>query len=249
MTSQDLQAKTDKLISDWNGKYLKVLNPGNQCFDVSAKFTDMLGVPHYPNNPTPFPYPNASQIYTDYGDFQKQYFDRIANTQDYVPQKGDIVIWDSKLNNGIGHVAVATGNGDTNSFESFDQNWVVGNPCKIIKHSYQYVLGALRLKVIQDNMGDNIKRKSYFTDIMVQGVTEFWGTGVNTDNITEAKWREYIAWVKDNVYRAGQYDLTKKEAGVTGNAPYGQVVQALRKQGSFNIEEFKKKVISFVQSL
>lgn len=258
MTSQELNSIFDRLVSDWNGKALLVLPstiadntnvPENQkrgqCFDVSAKFTDMLGIPHYPGNPTPFPYQNASEIYTRPNSVSSQYFSFIPNTPEFVPQKGDICVF-----SGIpGHVSVATGKGDLNTFESFDQNFPTGSVCKLVTHNYSNLLGVLRLKVTQDNMGDNIKRKSYFTDIMVQGVTEFWGGNVNTDNITEAKWREYIAWIKDNVYRAGQYDLTKKEAGVTGNVPYGPVVAALRKQGSFNIEDFKKKVISFVQSL
>lgn len=260
MTSQELNSTFDKFFSENNGKPIVVLpssiadNNHGQCFDLATEWTNRLGVPHFPNNPSPFPFKNAEQIYTDYGQFQAQYFDRIKNTPDFIPQKGDIVLWPAALNGGAGHVAVATGEGTTSWFKSFDQNW---NPKdwypRIIQHDYgvgaKEVLGVLRLKVTQDNMGDNIKRKSYFTDIMVQGVTEFWGGNVNTDNITEAKWREYIAWVKDNVYRAGQYDLTKKEAGVTGNVPYGPVVAALRKQGSFNIEDFKKKVISFVQSL
>ena len=245
----DIKKRLRNFVDAHNSTYIKILNPGRQCFDLAVNWTDILGVPHFPGNPSPFPYANAYEIFTKPNSVSSKYFDFIPNTPTGVPQAGDIVVWNGNLNGGIGHVAVATGKGDVNSFESFDQNWVPGNPCKLIQHSYNDVLGWLRLKVTQDNMGDNIKRKSYFTDIMVQGVTEFWGTGVNTDNITEAKWREYIAWVKDNVYRAGQYDLTKKEAGVTGNAPYGQVVQALRKQGSFNIEEFKKKVISFVQSL
>lgn len=240
MTSQELNSTFDRFLAENNGKFVERVDPGslNQCFDLAIYWCEYLGFPKSIFSGLI----NASQIYTQWTHTQ---FDKIPNTPEFVPQKGDICVF-----SGIpGHVSVATGKGDLNTFESFDQNFPTGSASHLVTHNYNNLLGVQRLKVTQDNMGDNIKRKSYFTDIMVQGVTEFWGGNVNTDNITETKWREYIAWIKDNVYRAGQYDLTKKEAGVTGNVPYGPVVAALRKQGSFNIEDFKKKVISFVQSL
>lgn len=152
MTYEDERAIFDKLLFENNGKQIIVLPSSQkagvgQCFDVTVKFTDMLGIPHYPGNPSPFPYANACQIYTDFGQFQAQYFDRIPNTTSYVPQKGDILVWDAKLNGGIGHTAVATGEGDVNRFKSLDQNWNIGAPAQIITHNYSYLLGALRLKI------------------------------------------------------------------------------------------------------
>lgn len=157
MTFNELKAKFEQFLSQNNGKPVIIL-PGSiktkhgQCFDLAVAFTDFLGIPHYPGNPSPFPYANACQIYTDFGDFQKQYFDRISNTPDYIPQKGDIVIWDAELNGGAGHVAIATGEGDANTFNSFDQNWSTTNWIpKIVNHNYDLgpVLGCLRLKVTQ----------------------------------------------------------------------------------------------------
>jgi len=140
--------KFDKFLADNNGKFLKVLpnNLNPQCFDLCVGFTDLLGVPHFPGHPSPFPYVNAYEIYTRPNDVSKKYFDFIPNSTTAVPQKADIIIWDGKLNGGIGHVAVATGKGDTNKLESFDQNWVVGSPCKLVTHDYKFVLGWLRFK-------------------------------------------------------------------------------------------------------
>lgn len=151
MTKSELEAKFDTFLSDNNGKFIKSLpnslNP--QCFDLTVAWTNLLGIPHVAGNPSPFPYANAYQIYTDFGAFQSQYFDRIPNTPDYVPLKGDILSWDGKLNGGIGHTAVALGKGDTKTFQSFDENWSIGSPAKIITHDYNYLLGCLRLKVTQ----------------------------------------------------------------------------------------------------
>jgi hypothetical protein len=138
----------EELIAKYNGKPCKIL-PNTlppQCFDLAVAYTDSLGIPHYPNNPSPFPYVNASQIYTNFGSFQEQYFIKIPNTADAVPQKGDLVVWASSYNNGAGHVAIATGSGDTNHFQAFQQN--DPNPyCQLKDYSYSSVLGWLRDKI------------------------------------------------------------------------------------------------------
>lgn len=149
MTKNELEAKFDKFLADYNNKYIKVL-PNNfspQCFDQVVKWTDILSVPHFPNNPSPFPYPNAFQIYTDFGAFQDKYFTRVSNTPDYVPQKGDIVVWAGSFNGGIGHVATATGTGNVSTFQAFSQNVPLGSNSHLVTFSYNHVLGALRLKV------------------------------------------------------------------------------------------------------
>lgn len=75
-------------------------------------------------------------------------FTRIANTSDFVPKKGDIVVWKSSLSSGgWGHIAIATGEGNTTYFYSYDQNWTgKHDPCTKIKHSYSHFAGVLRPK-------------------------------------------------------------------------------------------------------
>jgi hypothetical protein len=58
------------------------------------------------------------------------------------------MVWGTRYGGGFGHVAVATGEGDTNRFRSLDQNWnnpslTVGSPAAFIWHSYDGVLGWL----------------------------------------------------------------------------------------------------------
>ena len=137
-----------QIISQYNGKFWKVL-PNTlppQCFDLATGITDNLGVPHYPNNPSPFPYANAYQIYTDFGAWQAQYFDRIANSPTGVPQANDLVIWSNGYGS-AGHVAVATGVGNTDIFQAFSQNDPFGSPCVLKTYNYNYVLGWLRCKI------------------------------------------------------------------------------------------------------
>lgn len=144
----DIRNVFNQLVFKYNGQYCSVLHPptSKECFDLAVAFTDMLGVPNYPNNPSPFPYNNAYQIYTDYGNFQQKYFDRIENTPDYIPQVGDIVVFSGNYNGGPGHVVIASGTGNTQSFKAFSQNDPTGSRCIIRFYNYDYVLGCLRFK-------------------------------------------------------------------------------------------------------
>lgn len=133
----------DEFIKKYKGKGInfdKVY--GVQCFDLANQFNkDVIGC-------GPFTGLYAHMIYTNYNSQAvKGKFTRIANTPDFIPKKGDIVVWAGSLNNGIGHVAIATGEGNTSYFYSYDQNWTGKNdPCTKIKHNYNHVLGVLRAK-------------------------------------------------------------------------------------------------------
>ena len=149
MTKSEHDTKFDNFLNTRNNTFIKVLPNKNspQCFDLAVCWTDILGVPHYGGNPSPFPYVNAYEIYKRPNEISSKYFEFIPNTPDYVPQKGDILVWDGKLNGDIGHVAVATGQGDTNTFQSFSQNYPLNSNAHLIRTNYDHVLGALRYKV------------------------------------------------------------------------------------------------------
>lgn len=74
-------------------------------------------------------------------------FTKIKNTPDFVPKKGDIVVWNGDISskNDCGHIAIATGEGNTSYFYSYDQNWG-SKKMKKVKHSYKAVYGVLRPK-------------------------------------------------------------------------------------------------------
>ena len=73
-------------------------------------------------------------------------FNRIENNPDFIPQTGDIVIWGTGLSK-YGHVAIATGEGTTSWFASYDQNWN-GKPMHWVKHTYKLDFkGVLRPKM------------------------------------------------------------------------------------------------------
>ena len=90
---------------------------------------------------------NAHVYYDNYDKVAllKNNFDRIENTPEFIPQKGDIVVWNKNTGNGCGHVAIATGEGTTTYFYSYDQNWG-GKTIRRIYHNYTNVSGVLRAK-------------------------------------------------------------------------------------------------------
>ncbi len=72
-------------------------------------------------------------------------FDKIANTPDFIPQRGDICVFGKGVGGGAGHISIADGVGTTSYFYSYDTNWN-GKACKRVKHRYtsEDFLGVLR---------------------------------------------------------------------------------------------------------
>lgn len=136
MTFDEYFARTNGKGIDYDGNY------GVQCFDLVNDYAEkVLGC-------KPFIGMYAWEIYENFAaQPSSARFTRIANTPDFVPIKGDIVVWSKSLNGKAGHCAVATGEGDTTWFTSYEQNWTGRNdPCTIVKHDYAHVLGVLRPK-------------------------------------------------------------------------------------------------------
>lgn len=136
MTFDEYFAKVNGKGIDYDGNY------GVQCFDIVNDYAEkVLGC-------KPFIGMYAWEIYENFAaQPSSARFTRIANTPDFVPLKGDIVVWGKSLNGKAGHCAVATGTGDTKTFSSYEQNWTGRNdPCTIVKHDYAHVLGVLRPK-------------------------------------------------------------------------------------------------------
>lgn len=127
-------SKYNNKFIDYDGYY------GNQCTDEFRQFNkEVLGIaqPKGVNGAKDFwaNYPNDPNLYNN--------FDKIANTPSFVPQFGDVAIWG---NGTYGHIAICTGKGDINKFESFDQNYPTGSACHYVTHNYSGFLGVLRPK-------------------------------------------------------------------------------------------------------
>lgn len=122
--------------TDYDGAY------GAQCVDLAKLFENkVLGL-------TPQACGDAWSYYANFYNYKflTDNFIRIANTREFIPKKGDMVVWNKGLG-ANGHIAIASGEGNLNYFYSYDQNWTGRHdPMTKIRHSYDYVYGVLRPK-------------------------------------------------------------------------------------------------------
>lgn len=128
MSIQEFFDKWDNKGIDFDGYY------GFQCMDLAHQFAVEVWNQDIPAAP------GAKDVWTK----DTPGYNKIANTPDGVPQKGDIIIWGTGVGP-YGHIAVFD-NGDSNSFASFDQNWPINSLCHYQKHNYNGVLGWLHPK-------------------------------------------------------------------------------------------------------
>jgi hypothetical protein len=132
----------NEFINTYNGKATDYDGvSGTQCIDLAKLYLNkVFGL-------TPGAWGNAKDYYENFNNISqlKNNFTRIANTASFIPQKGDIAVWGTGLGNTYGHIAIATGEGTTSYFYSYDQNWN-GKAMKKVKHTYKGFLGVLRAK-------------------------------------------------------------------------------------------------------
>ena len=164
MTFDEYFAKVNGKGIDYDGNY------GVQCFDLVNDYAEkVLGC-------KPFIGMYAWQIYTDFAALAELPEDMRDFTPNFVPLKGDIVVWAQSLNGKAGHCAIAAGEGNTRYFTSYEQNWTGKNdPCTIIKHDYLHVLGVLRPKD-RSNIEKSTAPKAKSTKTHGVDISQYQGT-------------------------------------------------------------------------
>lgn len=120
---------------------------GAQCVDLAQYWNRALG------NQTPFS-GNAIDIFNQTFD---GFYEAVANTPEGIPTKGDIVCFNANMGGGNGHVVIANGTGDTNTFQAFSQNDPDGAQCQINTYNYENVTGWLHATKQPENYRANLE--------------------------------------------------------------------------------------------
>ena len=129
----------DQFVSTWTGKAADFDHAyGFQCVDLFNFYNrDVVGQ-GFVGTPTTG---GAADLWNDYTALDG--YTKVANSPTGIPPKGAVVVWaaNSKATGPAGHVGIASGQGDINSFASFDQNYPTGSLPHVQSHSYVGVLG------------------------------------------------------------------------------------------------------------
>ena len=159
---------------DWDGKW------PDQCVDLYRFYVkEVLDFPQSP------PVAGACNIWDTY---LTNCFERIDNTPEGIPQKGDIIIWNANTGGGFGHVAIFV-EGNVNSFKSFDCNWPTGSLPHIQGHYYKNVLGWLKPK--GENMPNFYKGIDLSNEESVKVCVDTWKDVVDKKYITKKTFDEF----------------------------------------------------------
>ena len=161
---------------DFDGSY------GDQCVDLVRQY-----IKEVLEQPQPKGVVGAKDFWTNFESDPnlKNYFLKIPDTKEAIPQKGDIVIWGSNYGK-YGHIAIINW-ANINQFQALSQNDPLGAKTILKNYSFNYVLGWFRALKTNDNMTDIIKKygcktvEELDTKIM-EHVGLDWGNENNNDN-------------------------------------------------------------------
>lgn len=137
MTFDEWVSKRKNKSIDYDGYY------GVQCCDLANDyFANVHGIP----SSALFVFYNAINYFTDFNKHKtilQTKFKAVKNTPSYVPKKGVVAVFKGH-GNGIGHISICTGEGNTSNFCSYDQNWTGRNEgFTKVKHDYSDIAGFL----------------------------------------------------------------------------------------------------------
>lgn len=234
-----------EFINTYNGKGFDYDGvSGIQCVDLAKMYLDkVFGI-------KPGAWGNAKDYYENFNNLPiKNTFTRIANTPSFVPQKGDIVIWGTGLGNKYGHIAIATGEGNTSQFYSYDLNWGQKVVHKVL-HNYKGFLGVLRANDQTKIEGlPNLQYKAHIENI---GWTEWIKEGQVAGTEGESKRLEAIILQGNNgvdlKYRVhmqnigwGEWTTNGQVAGTTGEARRIEAIE-IQSNKKLKVEEHIQNV-------
>jgi hypothetical protein len=150
VTYDEFVAKWNGVLADYDGYY------GAQCVDLFNFYNRDVVKQSFVGTP-------ATGGAADLWNYWKSLSGYTKISRNGVPPKGAVVVWDANTSatGPAGHVGIASGEGNSQSFISFDQNYPIGTKPHMQSHGYAGVLGWY----VPINQGDtNVDYKQAWQD-------------------------------------------------------------------------------------
>jgi hypothetical protein len=144
----NMRDKLNTFISNTIGHFQEVsYSPAlYQCMDLVYEWAFTLGFPK-----SSIQHQYAYQVFTEATDTTRQYFDLFLNTKEFIPQAGDIVVWNKTSSNVAGHIGIVI-EATLTRMKVYDQNKPLGTNANISDETYTNVIGFLRPKVSPESV-------------------------------------------------------------------------------------------------
>lgn len=137
-----MKERLNQFILNTQGQFIEVSyrEAIYQCMDLVYNWVFCLGLPK-----ETIQHQYAFQVFTEPNDLTREYFEIIKNSDSFIPQDGDIGVFQGGE---AGHIVVCLSGGTTATFPCFEQNSPLGRHAHITTNKKYYnFMGVLRPKL------------------------------------------------------------------------------------------------------
>ena len=155
MTKKELEQKTDSFVSKYLGQSKGYPDDSlykGECLSICKLFIkEVFGI-----SPPPSGTNSAYGYWSNFPNPLGEVFEKVLNTDDLIPQKGWIAIWQPWPENSYGHIAIVADGCTKTILKNWAQNWT-SKTFQLESNKYTNVIGYLKPKSIIEDMTDNEK--------------------------------------------------------------------------------------------
>lgn len=155
MTKKELEQKTDSFVSKYLGQSKGYPDDSlykGECLSICKLFIkEVFGI-----SPPPSGTNSAYGYWSNFPNPLGEVFEKVLNTDDLIPQKGWIAIWQPWASNPHGHISIVADGSTTGTLKNWAQNWT-SRTFQLESNRYTNIIGFLKPKSIINDMTDNEK--------------------------------------------------------------------------------------------
>jgi len=156
MTKKELEQKTDSFVSTYLGQskgYPDDSQYWGQCLSIVKLYIkEVFGI-----SPPPSGTNSAYGYWSNFPNPLGEVFEKVLNTDDLIPEKGWIAIWQPWSSNPYGHISIVADGSTKSLCKNWAQNWT-SRTFQLESNRYTNIIGFLKPKSIINDMTDEQKR-------------------------------------------------------------------------------------------